>query len=86
MKTMNHPSKLIFRLADSSYSVYLFHPLFVVLFAKIYLALGIGGMVGLASMTILVAAASYAVHGLIVKKSPLLLFLYNGISKPRPQS
>jgi len=78
MKLMNRPSKIMFRLADASYTVYLFHPLFVVLFATVLVEWEMGGASGMFTLMLLVALASYLVHPLLIERIPLLRFLYNG--------
>ena len=78
MKLMNRPSTFMFKLADASYTVYLFHPLFVALFATLLVDAGFGGAVGMFILMALVALASYLMHPLLIERIPLLRLLYNG--------
>jgi peptidoglycan/LPS O-acetylase OafA/YrhL len=78
------PSKIISKLVDCSYTIYLLHmPLIVYLFAVPF----VGGL-GIYSGYLLICAVTYLIavcaHFYVLKKHPILLFVFNGTqAKPK---
>ena len=74
----NKKSKLFSFLADSSYSVYLFHHLFVILGGLILIKLNIGGYLGFFILLLFSLSISLSIHYFFISKNDILSFLFNG--------
>ena len=74
----NRPSRLFHYLADASYSIYLFHHIFVVLVGIALLALPFAPMVKFFVVSAVTLAVSLAIHHFVVLRVPFLRFLFNG--------
>lgn len=71
-------------LSQSAYSIYLLHQPFILIIVAIVIALGLDRGVNVYAFYALLVvgsfAASYFLHRLLIRKSALLLFLFNGKS------
>jgi glucan biosynthesis protein C len=65
-------------LSDASYTIYLFHQLFVVFFGLLLIQLGVGGWVGVFLLVAVVASCSALIHQYLIRPNPSLRFLFNG--------
>lgn len=78
----NKSSKLVGKLTESSYTVYLLHePLIVFVFVTFLAALELNLYISFALLCSIVLGVSYFVHFGLVKKSHMLMFLFNGKMK-----
>jgi len=72
-------SKMVSKLVNSSYSIYLLHqPITILIFVFLIEDLNINAYLGFFALCTLVYLSSYFLHTKIVMKYPLLLFLLNG--------
>lgn len=74
----NKPSKIMLYLSDASYTVYLFHHIFVVLLGLVFIYLGMPAYVGAFILISLVTAITLYIHSHIILKYKLFLFMFNG--------
>lgn len=82
----NRGSKIISSLVDASYTIYLFHqPIILCFFVLILKRLPLSIYLSYGVLCGIVFLSSYFTHAIIIKKSPVLLFLFNGkvMSPPR---
>ncbi|MBN2783149.1 MAG: acyltransferase family protein [Campylobacterales bacterium] len=77
-KFFNHNSKLFRTLSESSYSIYLFHHVFVIIFAIYFIDMGIGGLFGMLLLISVVSVVSISIHLFFISKINILSFLFNG--------
>jgi glucan biosynthesis protein C len=80
----NRPSRVFHYLADASYSIYLFHHIFVVLVGIALLALPLAPVVKFLVVAAVAVAVSLAIHHFAVLRVPLLRFLFNGKYEAAP--
>ncbi len=78
MKFTNTHSPVFMFLSDASYTVYLFHHIFVISIGLILIATGIGGTTGLMALITLTTLVTFFIHKFIVSEYPLLRYMYNG--------
>lgn len=78
LEFFNKESKILYFLAEASYSIYLFHHVLVIFIGSKLIEYNIGGIIGFLTLTISVSIISTFIHVLIIKKSKILLYLYNG--------
>jgi glucans biosynthesis protein C len=81
----NRPSALLSTLSGASYTVYLFHHLFVVAFGIALIHFGIGGFPGFVALVGAVAVSTLLIHQHVVAPSPLARYLFNGV-RTRPNA
>lgn len=67
--------------ASVSYSVYLFHHVFVIAFGLLFIRLGIGGTTGVILLTLIVLAAGIAMDLVLVSRYDWLSFFFNGVHR-----
>lgn len=72
------PSKLLLLLSNASYTVFLFHHVLVVAVGLLLIKLNIGGILGMATLNLIVLSISVLIHILLVSKSNFLSYLFNG--------
>lgn len=77
-KYFDAPSKVFGYLADASYSIYLFHHMWVVLIGIVLLPLALNLYVKFALLLIAATVISFAIHHFAILRSPLLRYLFNG--------
>lgn len=75
---MNKQSSLMRLISDSSYTIYLFHHLIVIILAVYLIKLEVSAIPSLLIMIVVVTAITLLIHTLIISKSRVLSFLYNG--------
>lgn len=75
---LNKKSGTFYFLSDSSYTVYLFHHLAVVLFGLVLINLDISGLPGLLLLMAMTATVTLLIHRFLVMRSPRLRLLFNG--------
>lgn len=75
---LDKKSGTFYFLSDSSYTVYLFHQLAVVLFGLVLISLNISGLPGLLLLMALTFAVTLLIHRFLVMRSSRLRFLFNG--------
>ncbi len=78
---LDRPSATAAMLAESAYTIYLFHHLTVVLIAWWLIHTGLGPVVKFTLVVSLTFAATLAIHRVAIAKVPLLALLFNG--RPR---
>lgn len=74
----NRQSSMWRFLSDASYSVYLFHHLFVVLVGYIIIQLPLNPLLSLSLLICIVGTITICMHKYLVMRIPVLSFLYNG--------
>ncbi len=77
-KLLNKQSAFMRLISDSSYTIYLFHHLFVIMLAVLLIKLEVSAFPALFIMIVLVTVVTLLIHTMIVSKSKILSFLYNG--------
>ena len=77
-KYFNSPSKLFAYLSDASYSIYLFHHIFVVIIGMALIPLALSIYVKFLAVMLTAGALSLAIHHFGVLRSPVLRLLFNG--------
>ncbi|MEX0900072.1 MAG: acyltransferase family protein [Gammaproteobacteria bacterium] len=75
----NRPSELMTRLSGASYTVYLFHHLFVIAFGIVLIHYGIGGLPGFIALVSAVTVTTLLIHQHLIAPSPVGRYLFNGI-------
>jgi glucan biosynthesis protein C len=75
---LDRPSRVSYTLADSAYSIYLFHHLTVILVAWWLLQADLGVFVKFALVIALTFAITLSLHLFVIRKVPLLSVLFNG--------
>lgn len=65
-------------LSDASYTVYLFHMLFVAGFGIILIRFDVYGPVALSLLMVATASVTLAIHAFVIRKNRVARFLYNG--------
>ena len=78
MRFTNKYSKTFFFLSDASYSVFLFHQVFVIGFGILLIQANIGGPFGLILLISMTTAVTFFIHHYIVSKFSLMRYLFNG--------
>lgn len=78
MRYANKPSKILYSLAEASYTIYLFHQVIVIGFGLILIKLNIGGILGLVILITSVGIVSILIHIIFISKIKLLRLLFNG--------
>lgn len=74
----SHPSLTFRYLSDSSYTVYLFHHVLVVLFAELLVPSQIPAIAKFLIVAVSASSVSVAIYHLLIRPSSLLTFLFNG--------
>lgn len=74
----NYHSKLFLTLSEMSYTVYLFHHLFVIMYGLLLLHFHIEGIIGFALLVVMVAITSTSIHLFVISRYDLLSYLFNG--------
>ena len=77
-KTFNKKSKLFLFLSDASFSIYLFHHLFVIVIGLLLINLNIGAYLGFLILFVTVIVLTLSLHHFLISKIKILAFLYNG--------
>lgn len=77
-KYTNKQSHTFTFLSESSYTVYLFHHVLVIAVGLLYIHYKIVGVVGLFLLVFLVGILSLLIHLLLISRSDILSFLFNG--------
>lgn len=76
------PSRTFRYLSDASYSIYLFHHIIVIMAATWLLPLAIGAGLKFAVVLAIASAASLAIYHLLIRRSAVLSYLFNGAVRP----
>jgi len=71
-------SSLMRTVSDASYTIYLFHHLFVIVLAVLLIKLEVPAIPAVLTMIVVVTGATFAIHRMVVSKNKILSFLYNG--------
>jgi glucan biosynthesis protein C len=71
-------SRVWYFLSDASYTVYLFHHLFVIGFGLVLISLGFNGVTGLPLLIAATLAATLAIHKLFIESNWVGRLLFNG--------
>lgn len=77
-KYFDTPSKVFGYLADASYSIYLFHHMWVVILGIVLIPLTFNLYLKFALLLFGVTAISFAIHHFAILRSPVLRYLFNG--------
>lgn len=77
-KFLNQQSMFMRLISDSSYTIYLFHHLFVIMLAVYLIKVEVSAIPALLIMIVVVTAITLLIHTMIISKSKILSFLYNG--------
>ncbi len=78
----NRPSPAVRYLSDASYSVYLFHHLVVIVAATLLIPVGLPPALKFFMVLATAAIVSLAAYHLLIRRSPLLSYLFNGAIRP----
>ena len=78
----DRPSQLAGRMTDASFTIYLFHHPLIYLFGTLFLLISLPPMLEFAIIVMATTATAYLLHQAI-RRSPLAVFLVNGIRKPQ---
>ncbi|WP_081626678.1 acyltransferase family protein [Agrobacterium sp. 10MFCol1.1] len=78
----DRPSRLARRMTDASFTIYLFHHPLIYAFGTLFILISLPPILEFAIIVIATAITAYLLHQAI-RRSPLALFLLNGIRKPR---
>lgn len=81
-RVADRPSKTFRYLSDASYSVYLFHHVLVIMAATWLLPLAIGAGAKFVIVLAFAATGSLAIHHLVIRRSAVLSYLFNGAVRP----
>lgn len=65
-------------LSDASYTVYLFHLLFVIGFGIVLIRFNVNGVIAMPLLMVATACVTLAIHAFVIRKSRVARFLYNG--------
>lgn len=77
-KYFDGPSKVFGYLADASYSIYLFHHMWVVMVGIVLIPLALNLYVKFVLLLVTATTISFAIHHFAILRSPLLRYLFNG--------
>lgn len=77
-KYFDAPSKTFTYLSDASYSIYLFHHMWVVMIGIILIPLALNIYLKFTILLLAATAISFAIHHFAILRSPLLRYLFNG--------
>ena len=77
-KFMNKASEKTMFFSDASYTVYLFHHMFVSLFGLLCIHFGISTFLGVPAMIIVIFTLTLLIHKYFILKLPLMRYLFNG--------
>ena len=80
-KYLNRKSPILDYLRESSYSMYLVHHVWIVIFSLILIKLGVDANLGLFLLILFTMGISLAIYRWIISKNKTLYFLFNG-AKP----
>ena len=78
-KFLNRKSPILDYLRESSYSMYLVHHVWIVIFSLILIELGVDANLGLFLLILFTMGISLAIYRWIISKNNILYFLFNGI-------
>jgi glucan biosynthesis protein C len=78
----DRPSRTFRYLSDASYSIYLFHHVIVIMAATWLLPVAIGPGLKFAAVLAIASVASLAIYHLLIRRSALLSYLFNGAVRP----
>lgn len=81
----DRPSRFVGRMTDASFSIYLFHHPLIYAFGTLFILISLPPVLEFAIIVAATTGTAYMLHRAI-RRSPLALFLFNGIRKPRPAS
>lgn len=81
VERFNRPNAVVKRIADASFTIYLFHHPVIFVLALAFVPVDWPPVIEFALIVPVAAAVSYLIHGAIAK-SPLALFLFNGVPMP----
>lgn len=74
----NKQSKLMRMLSDSSYTVYLFHHILVIIFGTFLVHFGSSALVSCLLLISIVTVLTLIIHKYLIAKNKVLLFMFNG--------
>ena len=78
MRYANTYSKVFYFLSDASYSVYLFHHIFVIIIGIMLINANIGGTTGLIILVSSTTLITFIIHKYLISRVKILRYLYNG--------
>ncbi|MDH6295091.1 glucans biosynthesis protein C [Agrobacterium fabrum] len=78
----DRPSPLARRMTDASFTIYLFHHPLIYAFGILFILIALPPILEFAIIVAATTATAYVLHQAI-RRSPLALFLFNGIRRPR---
>lgn len=78
----DRPSRTFRYLSDASYSIYLFHHVIVIMAATWLLPVALGAGLKFAAVLAIASVASLALYHLLIRRSALLSYLFNGAVRP----
>ena len=78
----DRPSQLARRMTDASFTIYLFHHPLIYAFGTLFILIALPPILEFTIIVAATTAAAYMLHQAI-RCSPLALFLFNGIRRPR---
>jgi len=82
-RRFGRPNRHVKRVVDASFTIYLFHHPVIFVLALVFAGIDWPPVLEFALIVPAAAIVSYLIH-LGIAKSPLLLFLFNGVERPRP--
>lgn len=74
----NYKSEFLYKISDSSYTIYLVHHILVIIIGMLWIKLDLNFIVGLPLLFIIVVVMSYSFHRKVVLNFNVLKFLING--------
>lgn len=75
---LNTPSRRILFLSDASYTVYLFHHVFVIVIGLLLINLNVPAIIGFCILVTTVSIISFLIHRQIISRQRLAAFAFNG--------
>ncbi len=78
----DRPSRLARRMTDASFTIYLVHHPLIYAFGTLFILISLPPILEFAIIVVATTITAYLLHQAI-RRSPLALFLFNGIRKPR---
>ncbi|MDH7802298.1 MULTISPECIES: acyltransferase family protein [unclassified Rhizobium] len=79
----DRPSRFAGRMTDASFTIYLLHHPLIYAFGTLFILISLPPILEFAIIVAATTGTAYMLHQAI-RRSPLALFLFNGIRKPRP--
>lgn len=79
----DRPTRLARRMTDASFTIYLFHHPLIYAFGTLFILISLPPILEFAIIVVATTTTAYLLHQAI-RRSPLAVFLFNGIRKPRP--